>query len=613
MSEAKPVVYEAGRGAAALKGLPLAQRRQALAQRVPVWSRLTVGDWFDRMATEFADREHIFTLERSYSYAQSRQLVDRLAKSLMQLGVKRREHVAMLFPTVPEMALLQLAVAKVGAVSVPLNERLGVDELEYQLRQSDSVYLIAMDKFSDRNYIEKINALLPEMRGAVGDWRAERLAALRGVVIMSPGGARHAGALDWEGFLRLGQSVSDEALRERQQASHYPDEVVLICYTSGTTGSPKGVMMTHDMLMRSAYSAAFSQGFVEGERLASPLPLHHMFCYVEVFLSTLFVGGAYIPQALFEPGEFLALLAASKATRIASVPTIAIALLTHPDLKKHDLGALRGMINAAAATPLWVWEALRRDLGISEMNTGWGMTEVSAAAMYTPFGASLQVITDTVGQEKPGGVAGQEEFSGALVAYKLIDPATKVDVPPGVMEGELAVRGNIVTRGYYNKPVETGDAIDKDGWLRTGDLFKRRDDGFYEITGRAKDLYKIGGEQVAPKEIEEVICGHEAVNQVYICGVPDERMGEVGAAFVQFKAGQDCTEAELVAFVASRVARFKIPKYWMFVEAFPMTATGKVQKFMLRQIATEQFGLAPIAAAAPTDCLPQSSPRKNRP
>lgn len=593
MSEAKADVHEAGSGAAAVKGVPpLAQRRQALAQRIPVWTRLTVGDWFDRLATEFAEREHIVTLERRYTYAQSRQMVDRLAKSLIQLGVKRREHVAMLFPTVAEMAFLQLALAKIGAVSVPLNERLGAVELEYQLRQSDSVYLIAMDKCADRNYVEKISAVLPEMCDAPGAWRAERVPALRGVVIESPSGARHAGSLDWEDFLRLGESVSDETLRERQRASHYPDEVVLICYTSGTTGSPKGVMMTHDMLMRSAYSAAFSQGLVDGERLASPLPLHHIFGYVEGLLATLFVGGAYIPQALFDAGEFLALLAASKATRIASVPTMAIALLTHPDLKKHDLSALRSMMNAAAATPLWVWEALQRDMGISEVNTGWGMTELAAAAMYTPFGAPLQVITDTVGQEKPGGVAGLEEFSGALVEFKLIDPATKEDLPPDVAEGELAVRGNIVTRGYYNKPVETGEAIDKDGWLRTGDVFKRRDDGFYEITGRAKDLYKIGGEQVAPKEIEEIICSHETVNQVYICGVPDERMGEVGAAFVQFKAGQNCTQAELVAFVESRVARFKIPKYWVFDEAFPMTATGKVQKFMLRQMATENFGLA---------------------
>ncbi len=587
MSEAKTVVQEAWSGAVAAKGMTLAQRRQALAHRIPVWSRLAIGDWFDRLATEFGDREHIVTLEQRYTYAQSRQLVDRLAKSLIQLGVKRREHVAMLFPTVPEMALLQLAMAKIGAVSVPLNDRLGVDELEYQMRQSDSVYLIAMDKYADRNYIEKINSLLPEICSAVGDWRIDRFAALRGVVIKSPGGARYAGAMDWEDFLRLGQNVSDEALRARQQASRYPDEVVLICYTSGTTGSAKGVMLTHDMLMRSAYSAAFSEGYVEGERLASPLPLYHIFSYVEGFLATLFVGGAYIPQARFDAGEFLALLAASKATRIAVVPTIAIALLTHPDLKKHDLAALRSVMNAAAATPLWVWEALRRELGISEMNTGWGMTEVSAAAMYTPFGASLQVITDTVGREKPGGVAGQEEFSGALVEFKLIDPATKEDLLPDSTEGELAVRGSIVTRGYYNKPVETSEAIDKDGWLRTGDVFRRRDDGNYEITGRAKDLYKIGGELVAPKEIEELICGHEAVNQVHICGVPDERMGEVGAAFVQLKAGQKCTQAELVAFVESRVARFKIPKYWLFVEEFPMTATGKVQKFMLRQIAIE--------------------------
>lgn len=571
----------------------LAQRRQSLAQRVPVWTRLTIGDWFDRLSGEFAEREHIFTYEKSYTYADSRQMVDRLAKSLIALGVKRREHVAMLFPTVPEMAFLQLAVAKIGCVSVPLNERMGAVDLAYQVRQSDSVFLMAMDHCEDRNYIEKISQMLPEMRGAPDSWRAGQFPALRGVVMDSPGGERHAGTLDWEDFLRLGESVSDAALRERQQASRYPDEVVLICYTSGTTGSPKGVMMTHDMLMRSAFSAAFGQGFIEGERLASPLPLHHMFIYVEGFLSVLFVGGAYIPQALFDPGEFLKLLEASQATRIESVPTIAIALLNHPDLKQYQL-TLRSMKNAAAATPLWVWEALQRDLGITEMCTGWGMTETSAGAMYTPFGASLEVITDTVGQEKPGGVAGLEEFAGSLVEFKLIDPATKEDLPPEVQEGELAVRGNIVTRGYYKKPIETGEAIDKDGWLRTGDVFARRSDGYYIITGRAKDLYKIGGELVAPKEIEEIICQHDTITQVYICGVPDERMGEVGAAFVQFKSGQSCTQEELTSFVQTRVARFKIPKYWLFVEDFPMTASGKIQKFILRKIASEQFGLGEI-------------------
>ena len=429
--------------------------------------------------------------------------------------------------------------------------------------------------------------------GAPGGWRAEAFPRLHSVVVQSPSGARYGGALDWEAFLRLGDGVSDEALRARQEASRYPDEVALICYTSGTTGSPKGVMVTHDMLMRSAYSAAYSQGLIEGERIASPLPLHHMFIYVEGFLALLFVGGTYIPQALFDAGAFLQLLEQSRATRIESVPTIAVALLNHPDLPQRKL-CLRAMKNAAAATPLWVWEALQRDMGITEMVTGWGMTETSAAAMYTPFGASLEVITNTVGLEKPGGVAGLEEFGGNLVECKLIDPSTKEDLPPDAPEGELAVRGNIVTRGYYKKPIETGEAIDKDGWLRTGDVFARRSDGYYLITGRAKDLYKIGGELVAPKEIEEMIGQHETINQVYICGVPDERMGEVGAAFVQFKAGRSCTEDELTAFVQTRVARFKIPKYWVFVEDFPMTASGKVQKFLLRQLASEKFGLHEI-------------------
>ncbi|UUZ77746.1 AMP-binding protein [Polaromonas sp. P1(28)-13] len=594
MTKLETVLNGTADGVAKVKDVPLAERSQSLTQRIPTWSRLTIGDWFDRLATEFADREHIFTLERCYTYAQSRQMVDRLAKSLIKLGVARREHVALLFPTVPEMVFLQLALAKVGAVSVPLNERLGVDELEYQIRQSDSVYLIAMDAYGDRNYIEKIRTIMPKMLPTPDSRRTGLPSALRGVVVESPGRTRHEGTLDWEDFLRLGESVSDEILSERQRASRYPDEVVLICYTSGTTGSPKGVMLTHDMLMRSAYSAVLTQGFVDGERLASALPLHHIFIYVEGFLATLFVGGAYILQALFDAGEFLKLLAASKATRIESVPTIAIALLNHPDLKQYDLGTLRSMKNAAAATPLWVWEALRRDLGISEVCTAWGMTEMSAAAMYTPFGAPLQVVTTTVGVENPGGVAGQEEFAGALVEFKLIDPTTKEDLSRETNEGELAVRGNIVTRGYYNKPIETGEAIDKDGWLRTGDVFMRRDDGYYVITGRAKDLYKIGGEQVAPKEVEELICRHDTVNQVYICGVPDERMGEVGAAFVQFKKGQSCTQAELVAFVESKIARFKIPKYWMFVDEFPTTATGKVQKFILRKIATEKFRLNDI-------------------
>ena len=568
-----------------------AQRRAALAQRVPVWPRLTMGDWFDRLATQYAEREHIYTPEKIYTYAESRQIADRLAKSLMALGVQRREHVAMLFPTVPELAFLQLAVAKIGCVSVPLNERMGAVDLAYQVKQSDSVRLIAMDHCEDRHYIEKLQHMLPEMQGAPGAWRAESFPRLRQVVVQSPSGARYGGALDWESFLRLGDGISDEALAERQKASRYPDEVTLICYTSGTTGSPKGVMLTHDMLMRSAYGTAWSECYDDGERLASPLPLHHIFGYKIGFLSVLFVGGTYIPQALFDPGKFLALLEASRATRIASVPTIAVALLNHPDLKKYDLSSLRAMINAAAPTPLWVWEALQRELGVKELFTAWGMTEVAGAAMYTPFGAPLELISTAVGKEKPGGASGVEEFGGLQAQFKLIDPSTKEDLPPDVHEGELAVRGNIVTRGYYKKPMETGEAIDKDGWLRTGDIFRRRDDGYFEITGRAKDLYKIGGEQVAPKEVEEIIGQHEAINQVYICGVPDERMGEVGAAFVQFKSGKSSSEEELTAFVQERVARFKVPKYWMFVEEFPMTASGKIQKFMLRKIAIEHFGL----------------------
>ncbi|MBX6394985.1 MAG: AMP-binding protein, partial [Alicyclobacillaceae bacterium] len=363
-----------------------------------------------------------------------------------------------------------------------------------------------------------------------------------------------------------------------------------IIFTSGTTGLPKGVMLTHDMFLRCAYSTTLSRAFEDGRRIFTPLPYYHVFAYVEGLLAVSFVGGAMISMPQFHPRQSLALMERYKATDFLCVPSMLVAILNHPERDQFDLSSLRALMCAAAPAPVPIWERAVRELGVEEICTAYGGTEATASTVHTEVGDPIEIIVTRVGRIKPAGSSGLPEFGGANVQYKVVDPFTGEDLPEGSV-GELAVRGNTVTRGYYKKPEETAAAIDKDGWFRTGDLGRIDEKGYLEFLGRSKEMYKVSGENVSPKEVEEVISRHPAVNQVYVVGVPDPLTSEAGAAFIELKPGTTCTRREILHWCQERLAKFKIPRHIWFVEpgTWPMTGTGKIQKFRLQEIAKERL------------------------
>jgi fatty-acyl-CoA synthase len=367
-----------------------------------------------------------------------------------------------------------------------------------------------------------------------------------------------------------------------------PDGLGDILYTSGTTGSPKGVMVTHDMVQRTAFASALTRAFEDGRRILFSLPCYHMFGYVEGLLAALFVGGAIIPQTAFSPVGYLRGVERHRATEILCVPTMTVALLEHPDRAAYDLSSLFALLSGAAPAPMWLWERARSDLGVTEITTGYGMTEAGGAMTLTLPEDPVERLTSTVGRIKLAGPAGLSD--GALAEYRTVDPISGDDLPAGV-EGELASRGPTSMLGYWRKPEETAKAL-HGGWLRSGDLGRVLEGGYLQITGRSKELYKSGGELVAPKEIEELLSGHPGVSQVYVVGAPDERWGEVGCAFVVRDPASEVEAEALIALCRARLARFKVPRHVFFVDAadLPLTPTGKVQKFHLARRAGDLLG-----------------------
>ena len=566
------------------------RRRKELEKRFPVWERLTLGDRFDKLVEEFADREFIFTLNQSFSYREVQNKSNQLAKGLLKLGIKPREHVAVLMANYPEFIFLTFALAKIGAVKVPLNYRMRSEELAYAVKQSDSVCLIAMERNPEVTYSEIIPVLFPEILEGKTSLQFPRL---RKIVAFSETGNREiSGAIDFDELMTWGAEVPDAELEQVQARVKYPDEVVDILYTSGTTSDPKGVMLTHDMLWRSAYGSCLSRAFEDGRRIFVPIPFFHVFGYVEGILAGSIVGGAVIPQIKFNVPEAFQLIAKGKVNDILCVSAIAENLVNYPELKSHDLSELRAMYCAGTPVPLWTWKKIQQELNLTELNTGYGMTEVCAGSMQTAPGDPVEIISTRVGRQMPGGCSGLPEFGYKHTEYKVVDPLSGEDLPPG-SEGELACRGNIVTKGYYNKPIETAQVVDKDGWLRTGDIGIIHSDGYFELTGRSKEMYKIGGENVSPKEIEQTIEQLPKVVRAVVVGVPDRKMGEVGVAFVEVKQGENCTCEDIIDHCSKKLAKFKVPKHVKILkeEEFPFNASGKIQKFKLQEMVIQEFGL----------------------
>jgi fatty-acyl-CoA synthase len=358
-----------------------------------------------------------------------------------------------------------------------------------------------------------------------------------------------------------------------------PDDLGDILYTSGTTGSPKGVMVTHDAVLRTGYASALTRGYEDGRRILFSLPCYHMFGYVEGLLSVLYVGGAIIPQTSFSPLGYLAGVQRHRATDILCVPTMAVAIIEHPERHRYDLSTLTAILCGSAPAPVWIWEKFRDELGIEEIVTGYGMTEAGGAMTLTLPEDPLELSSSTVGRPKLAGAAGTPD--GAITEYQTIDVLRGAHLPAG-SEGELVSRGPTSMLGYWNNPEQTAATL-RDGWVLTGDLGLVGADGYLRLTGRSKELYKSGGELVMPKEIEELLSQHHGISEVFAVGVTDERWGEIGVAVVVRSPGSDVTAEEVIALCKDKLARFKVPKRVLFLDRqeLPTTPTGKIQKFRL--------------------------------
>ena len=557
------------------------QRRAQLRAAHPMWRPRTLDQALRESARRYGDRPLVLTDDRTLSYTETADWAARLADGMAEAGLRPGDRVGVLMANYLEFVPVKFAIAAAGAVAVPFNYLYRRDELAYVLAQSRITMLVTMTGFAGLDYLGLLDSVAPGWeRGPT-----EALPQLHQVVLLCTDGRGRDGVTTVADLGSLGEANPGAA----GDPGHRPEDMGDILYTSGTTGSPKGVMVTHDAVLRTGYASALSRAYEDGRRILFSLPCYHMFGYVEGLLSVLFVGGAIIPQTAFEPVRYFAGIQRHRASDILCVPTMTVALLEHPARTDYDLTSVFGILSGAAPAPVWLWEAVRADLGITEITTGYGMTEAGGAMTLSRPEDPVDLHSSTVGAVKMAGAAGLAALGGALCGYTVVDPLTGADLPAG-SEGELVAYGPTMMLGFWEKPAETEAALHA-GRLRSGDLGRVRDDGYLQLTGRSKELYKSGGELVMPKEIEEVLSRHPGISQAYAVGVPDERWGEIGCVWVVPEAGASVTAEQVLELCRSELAKFKVPKHVLFATAdeLPKTPTGKVQKFRLARMASEHL------------------------
>jgi fatty-acyl-CoA synthase len=561
------------------------ERRKKLDAAHGPWQPRSLAQHLAYSARRFPDREFVVTDGRTCTYADMDAWATRLASGLAEMGVRPGEHVAMVMANHPEFVAMKFAIARAGAVCVPVNFLLRERELSYVLAQSRSVALITMDRFRQTNYVAMLDEIMPGWEtGDAGD----AFPVLRDVVVF------RAESLDPTGQERPWRTIDDletmgtersmEALRHLDARVQVTDTCDVL-YTSGTTGSPKGVMLTHDMIVRTGYASAYCRALPTGHRVAYSLPMYHVFGYIECLLAVTFAGGAVVPRLIFDPVDMLQCVALHSVNEIACVPTMTLGLLAEARTRSYDLSTINIVYSSGGPAPAGIWDEIRQEFEPDELVTGYGQTETTAAMTSTLPESSDDHLRRSHGRFRDAGVAGDPALGGVLAVYKAVDVVTGVDLPRGA-SGELLVRGPAVTAGYYDKPEETADAFTADGWLRTGDLGSVDDDDYVLLVGRLKETYRCGGEMVMPKEIELLLADHPGVEQVHVVGVPHARMGEVGCAVIVAAPGAELTHDEIIELCARELARFKIPAHVVFMDAadLPLTVTGRVRKFRLAEM-----------------------------
>ena len=561
----------------------VADRQRRLRELYSAWTPRTLDAVLDDVAAAHPDRPLVVTDDLSWTYAEVRRRSERIAAGLVAAGVRPGDHVALLMANHPDFVAIKFAIARAGAVAVPINFLNRRDELGYVLEQSDAAFLFTMDRFRDLDYLAFLDELAPGWERAAGGTRFPRLKSI--VVRPDLGEAPRPGLTTLAAF-----QESAPAWRP----VHHPGPATNsdIIYTSGTTGAPKGVMLTHDMLARTAFGSVYGRAFEDGRRILFSLPMYHVYGYVEGLLAALFVGGSIVPQLKFDAAATLRGIERHRATDVLLIPTMTLALLDEVGKASYDLSTMHSMISSGGRSPSYIWQRIFDELKPRELTTGYGMTEVTASATVTRPDDPFERLLHTNGRLRDVGPAGDPDNDGLLVRYRVVDPLTGDVLRPGEV-GELQARGIGVTAGYYNKPAETAAAFTADGWLRTGDLGRVDEEGYLVLVGRLKESYRCGGEQVLPSEIEDLLVTHPAVFQAHVVPVPDERMGEIGVACIVLRNGATATTDELVAFCAAHLARFKIPRHVVFLrgEEIPTTPSGRARKFLLADIVRERLNI----------------------
>ncbi|WP_338473683.1 AMP-binding protein [Pseudomonas sp. MS646] len=536
----------------------------------------TIGQAFDHTVARFPEGEALVVRHQSlrYTWQQLAEAVDVHARALLALGLKSGDRLGVWAPNCAQWCISQFASAKIGVILVNINPAYRVSELEYVLKQSGCQWLVCAGSFKTSDYHVMLQALAPELaEQPIGQLHSERLPDLRGVISLDP--QPPSGFLPWSQLAALSTAVTAGQLAEREASLHF-DQPVNIQYTSGTTGFPKGATLSHHNILNNGYMVGESLGLTAADRLVIPVPLYHCFGMVMGNLGCVTHGSTMIyPNDAFDPLLTLTTVAEEQATALYGVPTMFIALLDQPQRGEFDLSSLRTGIMAGATCPIEVMRRVIGELHMREVQIAYGMTETSPVSLQTGPSDELEVRVTTVGRTQPH------------LESKIIDEAGEI-VPRGTI-GELCTRGYSAMLGYWNNPKGTAEAIDQAHWMHTGDLATMDEQGYVCIVGRNKDMIIRGGENVYPRELEEFFFTHPAVADVQVIGIPCSRYGEEIVAWIKCHPGHSTTAQELHAWCKERIAHFKTPRHFKFVDAFPMTVTGKVQKFRMREISIQEL------------------------
>ncbi len=500
-----------------------------------------------------------------------------VAKGFMALGVKRGDHVSVWTTNLPEWVYMQCGLSMIGAVLVTVNTNYKSHELEYIVNQSDSTTLVIMESYRDTNFYDLTREVVKGLDStAPGATSSPSIPKLKNLVYIGPR-ADTPGMFKFAEVVRMGEKISDKELEEREKSIDIHDTINMQ-YTSGTTGFPKGVMLTHYNIVNNARMVGDVMGMTEKDRLLIHVPLFHCFGCVMSTLNSIYHGSTMVIMEFFDPLMSLKAVQDEKCTAINGVPTMFIAMMGHADFEKYDMKTLRTGIMAGAPCPVEAMNGVRTKMHCSEIVIAFGQTESSPVMTMTRRDDPVELRVSTVGRLLPD------------IEGKVIDPDTGEDLPVGT-QGEIVTRSECVMKGYYKMDDATEKAIDKDGWLHTGDLGDIDANGYYKITGRIKDMIIRGGENIYPREIEEFLHKNQKVMDVHVVGIPDKKYGEQVLAAIQLRDGVTATADEFVEYCTGKIARHKIPKYWEFVTSYPMTASGKVQKFKMREMYSKKYSV----------------------